>query len=227
MIEFKNVTYKYTNNNAANILKNLSLKIEDGEFVFVVGDSGSGKTTFMRLLLRELYADSGEIMVDGEDVSKIKRRQIPYYRRKLGVVFQDFQLLNDRSIYENIAFAMRVLGYRENEVKQRVSDLLAYIGLAERYRALPTELSGGEKQRVAIARALVNSPQIILADEPTGNLDPNNSLKTMMLLEEINRDGTTVVVVTHDKELVDKMQKRVIKLDSGRVITDRKASGYI
>lgn len=223
MIEFKNVSYKYKK---SKILKNIYLSIEDGEFVFVIGNSGSGKTTFIRLLLRELVADTGEIVVDGKELREMKRRELPYYRRGIGVVFQDFKLLNDRSIYENIAFPMRVTGCSSVEIKSRVSELLAYVGLAERYRALPLELSGGERQRIAIARALVNKPKLILADEPTGNLDPGNSFNTMKLLKEINELGTTVVVVTHNQELVNTMKKRVIRIDEGRIAGDRKEGVY-
>lgn len=223
MIEFRNVSYKYKK---SKILKNISLSIEDGEFVFVVGNSGSGKTTFIRLLMRELFADSGEILVDNRDLRTLKRRDLPYYRREIGVVFQDFKLLNDRSIYENIAFPLRVIGKAAAEIRSRTFELLTYVGLAERYRALPLELSGGERQRVAIARALVNRPKLILADEPTGNLDPGNSLNTMKLLEEINRNGTTVVVVTHNQELVNTLKKRVIRIDEGRIAGDRKEGVY-
>lgn len=223
MIEFKNVSYKYKK---SKILKNIYLSIEDGEFVFVIGNSGSGKTTFIRLLLRELVADTGEIVVDGKELREMKRRELPYYRRGIGVVFQDFKLLNDRSIYENIAFPMRVTGCSSVEIKSRVSELLTYVGLAERYRALPLELSGGERQRIAIARALVNKPKLILADEPTGNLDPGNSFNTMKLLKEINELGTTVVVVTHNQELVNTMKKRVIRIDEGRIAGDRKEGVY-
>lgn len=223
MIEFKNVSYKYKQ---SKILKNIYLSIEDGEFVFVIGNSGSGKTTFIRLLMRELLTDTGEIIVDGKELRKMKRRELPYYRRGIGVVFQDFKLLNDRSIYENIAFPMRVTGCSSAEIRSRVSELLTYVGLAERYRALPLELSGGERQRIAIARALVNKPKLILADEPTGNLDPGNSFNTMKLLEEINRLGTTVVVVTHNQELVNSMKKRVIRIDEGRIAGDRKEGVY-
>lgn len=223
MIEFRNVSYKYKK---SKILKNISLSIEDGEFVFVVGNSGSGKTTFIRLLMRELFADSGEILVDNRDLRTLKRKDLPYYRREIGVVFQDFKLLNDRSIYENIAFPLRVIGKAAAEIRSRTFELLTYVGLAERYRALPLELSGGERQRVAIARALVNRPKLILADEPTGNLDPGNSLNTMKLLEEINRNGTTVVVVTHNQELVNTLKKRVIRIDEGRIAGDRKEGVY-
>lgn len=224
MIEFENVNYKYKK---SKILKNISLSIDEGEFVFVVGNSGSGKTTFIRLIMRELYPDSGEIIVDNQILSKMKRKELPYYRRGLGVVFQDFKLLNDRSIYENIAFVMRVIGVSASEIRSRVSELLTYVGLAEKYRALPSELSGGEKQRVAIARALVNKPKLILADEPTGNLDPTNSFNVMRLLEEINALGTTVVVVTHNQDLVNDMKKRVIRIENGRISKDRKESVYI
>lgn len=224
MIEFNNVSYKYKRK--ANILKNFSAKIETGEFVFIIGNSGAGKTTLIRLLTRELKADSGEIIVDGQNLNTIKRSRIPYYRRKIGVVFQDFKLLNDRNIYENIAFVLRVTGQKNSFIKNRVSNLLTYVGLAESYRAKPLELSGGERQRVAIARALVNSPKIILADEPTGNLDPNNSIKTMQLLEEINQTGTTVIVVTHNQELVNNMKKRVIRMENGRIIDDKKEGSY-
>lgn len=223
MIEFKNVSYKYKQ---SKILKNISLSIEDGEFVFVVGKSGAGKTTFIKLLMREIVPDTGEIIVNGKNVAAMKRRELPYYRREIGVIFQDFKLLNDRSIYENIAFPMRVIGRSVRSIRSRASELLTYVGLAERYRALPLELSGGERQRVAIARSLVNRPLLLLADEPTGNLDPDNSLNIMKLLETINKDGTTVVVVTHNQDLVNTLKKRVIRIDDGRITDDRKEGVY-
>lgn len=223
MIEFKNVSYRYKQ---SKILKNISLSIEDGEFVFVVGKSGAGKTTFIKLLMREIVPDTGEIIVNGKNVAAMKRRELPYYRREIGVIFQDFKLLNDRSIYENIAFPMRVIGRSVRSIRSRASELLTYVGLAERYRALPLELSGGERQRVAIARSLVNRPLLLLADEPTGNLDPDNSLNIMKLLETINKDGTTVVVVTHNQDLVNTLKKRVIRIDDGRITDDRKEGVY-
>lgn len=223
MIEFKNVSYRYKQ---SKILKSISLSIEDGEFVFVVGKSGAGKTTFIKLLMREIVPDTGEIIVNGKNVAAMKRRELPYYRREIGVIFQDFKLLNDRSIYENIAFPMRVIGRSVRSIRSRASELLTYVGLAERYRALPLELSGGERQRVAIARSLVNRPLLLLADEPTGNLDPDNSLNIMKLLETINKDGTTVVVVTHNQDLVNTLKKRVIRIDDGRITDDRKEGVY-
>ncbi len=207
-------------------LKDVSIRIEQGEFVFVVGKSGSGKSTFIKLLLKELDPTSGKLYIAGRLVNKLRRKQVPLYRRKIGVVFQDFRLLKDRTVFENVAFAQRIIGRNKREIIRNVSTMLTIVGLTEKADAYPHELSGGEQQRVAIARALVNQPTILLADEPTGNLDPQNAWEIMMLLQEVNKMGTTVVVVTHNNDIVDIMQKRVVTLEEGRVIRDDKKGGY-
>ena len=203
-------------------LKHVTLQIENGEFVFIVGKSGSGKSTFIKLLLKELDPTSGKLYIAGRLVNKLKRKQVPLYRRNIGVVFQDFRLLKDRNVYENIAFAQRVIGVSTREIKKNVPRMLSLVGLSEKYKSFPNELSGGEQQRVALARALVNKPALLLADEPTGNLDPGNSWEIMKLLDEINKQGTTVVVVTHNMEIVERMQKRVITMKKGIKVSDSK-----
>lgn len=208
-------------------LNGIDLSIRKGEFVFIVGDSGSGKSTLIKLLLRELTATSGSVYVMGCDLAKLKHRQIPKFRRNLGVVFQDFRLLNDRNVYENVAFAQRIVQTPVNEIRRNVPAILATVGLAGKYKAKTKQLSGGEQQRVALARALVNNPSILLADEPTGNLDPKNSWEIMKLLEEINEAGTTVVVVTHNREIVNAMQKRVVTMKKGVIVSDEEKGGYI
>lgn len=218
MIELRDVTKEYSKGIAA--LNGVSLKIEKGEFVFIVGDSGSGKSTLIRLLMRELVATSGTITVMGKDLSKIPHKRVSVYRRKLGVVFQDFRLLKDRNVYENIAFALRVTEASPRVIKQKVPAALSLVGLAQKYKSFPKELSGGEQQRVAIARAIVNEPAVLLADEPTGNLDPANSWEIMNLLEEANKRGTTVIVVTHNHEIVNMMKKRVITMSKGTIVSD-------
>ena len=223
MIELKEVTKEYAKGIAA--LNGVSLKIEQGEFVFIVGDSGSGKSTLIRLLLKELEPTSGKIVVMGKDLGKLKHKAIPYYRRKMGVVFQDFRLLQDRNVYENIAFALRVTETPTRVLKKKVPAALSLVGLAQKYKSNPKELSGGEQQRVAIARAIVNEPSILLCDEPTGNLDPVNSWEIMKLLEEANQRGTTVVVVTHNHEIVEAMKKRVITMQKGNIVSDTKKVG--
>ena len=210
MIEFKDVTKEYSKGVAA--LNGVNLKIEAGEFVFIVGDSGSGKSTLIKLILKELEPTSGCVIVNGQNLERLKHRHIPKYRRTLGVVFQDFRLLKDRNIYENIAFALRVTETPTRVIKKKVPAALSLVGLAQKYKAFPKELSGGEQQRVAIARAVVNEPLLLLADEPTGNLDPTNSWEIMKLLEEANQRGTTVLVVTHNQEIVNAMKKRVITM---------------
>lgn len=199
-----------------------NLHVDKGEFVFVVGSSGSGKSTLIKLLMKELDSTSGTITVSGERLEKMKHRRVAKYRRKLGVVFQDFRLLKDRNVYENIAFAQRVVGKPAKVIKETVPQMLTLVGLADKAESLPGELSGGEQQRVSLARALVNNPPILLADEPTGNLDPTNAWEIMKLLEDINKRGTTVVVVTHNRDIVERMQKRVITIDKGVVISDEK-----
>lgn len=225
MIVLENVSKSYST--GAPAIKEMSLHIEKGEFVFIVGNSGSGKSTLIKLLLKELEPTEGIISVNGKVLNKLKRRQIPSLRRDIGVVFQDFRLLKDRNVYENIAFAQRVIETPARVIKRRVPAMLSLVGLSEKYRSFPKELSGGEQQRVALARALVNNPSILLADEPTGNLDPRNSWEIMKLLEEINKRGTTVLVVTHNREIVDAMNKRVITMNKGVVISDEKKGGYL
>ena len=218
MISIKGVSKSY--GNGAPALSNLNLEIEDGEFVFVVGDSGSGKSTLIKLLLKELEPTEGTIKIGSEDLGSITHRQIPKFRRKIGVVFQDFRLLQDRNVYENVAFALKVVEASNREIKKKVPQMLSMVGLAAKYRSLPRQLSGGEQQRVAIARALVNEPKLLLADEPTGNLDSNNAWEIMKLLEEINERGTTVMVVTHNMEIVKAMKKRVITMNKGVMVSD-------
>ena len=224
MIELKEVTKEYSKGIAA--LNGISLKIEAGEFVFIVGDSGSGKSTLIKLIMKELDPTSGTIVVNGQNVGRLKHRHIPKYRRTLGVVFQDFRLLKDRNIYDNIAFALRVTETPTRVIKKKVPAALSLVGLAQKYKAYPKELSGGEQQRVAIARAVVNEPLILLADEPTGNLDPTNSWEIMKLLEEANERGTTVLVVTHNQEIVNEMKKRVITMKKGVIVSDERKGGY-
>ncbi len=211
----------------APALNGVSLSIKKGEFVFIVGDSGSGKSTLIKLLLRELTASNGKVWVMGHDVAKLSHRRIPKFRRNIGIVFQDFRLLKDRNVYENVAFAQRIVEVPTKEIRRNVPNILSTVGLAGKYKAKPKQLSGGEQQRVALARALVNKPAILLADEPTGNLDPKNSWEIMMLLEEINEAGTTVVVVTHNREIVNAMQKRVITMKKGVIVSDEEEGEYI
>jgi cell division transport system ATP-binding protein len=218
MIQFTDVTKSYTEGNTA--LNGVSLQIEDGEFVFLVGPSGSGKSTIMKVITGELKPTSGAVHVNGYSLERIRKRDIPYMRRTLGVVFQDFRLINKMTVYDNVAYAMRVIGAREAEIKERVPYVLDLVGLTGKERRHPNEMSGGEQQRLAIARALVNNPSTIIADEPTGNLDPARSFELMSLLEEINKLGTTVLVVTHEQELVKHFDKRVIAIDEGVVISD-------
>lgn len=220
MIKIEGVSKSY--GNGAPALNNLNLNINEGEFVFVVGASGSGKSTFIKLLLKELDPTEGTIEVNGVNLSKLKSRGVAKYRRSIGVVFQDFRLLQDRDVYSNIAFAQRVIGVAPKEIKKNVAKMLSLVGLSEKYRSNPSELSGGEQQRVALARALVNKPDILLADEPTGNLDPENSWEIMKLLDKINSQGTTVIVVTHNMEIVEAMNKRVITMKKGVKISDNK-----
>ena len=224
MIKLEHVSKSYSAGIPA--LNDVNLEIEDGEFVFIVGDSGSGKSTLIKLLLKELEPTQGSIVIDGKYLNKIKRRHIPKFRRNIGVVFQDFRLLKDRNVYENIAFAQKVIGEPNTHIRKKVPTMLSLVGLAAKYRSYPKELSGGEQQRVAIARALINEPHMLLADEPTGNLDNNNAWEIMKLLEEINDRGTTVVVVTHNMEIVKVMKKRVITMKKGIVVSDSKQGDY-
>ncbi len=225
MVHLKDVTMRYRSSGAL-AANNLSLDINEGEFVFLVGPSGSGKTTIIKLLTGEVRADSGELEINGFNLRTMRRRKLPKLRRTLGVIFQDFRLIEDKTVYENVAFAMHVIGARSKEIHERVPYVLKLVGLEGREKRLPQELSGGEQQRVAVARALVNSPRLIIADEPTGNLDPAKSLELMLLLQKINDLGTTVLVVTHEKELVNAFSKRVISLENGRVVSDRTGGYY-
>ncbi|MCR4628760.1 MAG: cell division ATP-binding protein FtsE [Clostridium sp.] len=224
MILLDNVSKIYRN--GAKALRGVDIRIEDGEFVFIMGPSGSGKSTLIRLLLHETEPTGGTIRVGDVEVTELHRRHIPQYRRELGVVFQDFRLLKERNVYENVAFAQRVIGVPTKEIRENVPRMLQMVGLSAKYKAFPSELSGGEQQRVAIARALINSPKVLLADEPTGNLDVDNSMGIMKLLEDINRRGTTVIVVTHSREIVRSMQKRVIMLEKGFVVRDIEEGSY-
>ena len=224
MIEISKLTKTYEKSSRA--LKDVSLTIDDGEFVFITGRSGSGKSTLLRILLKEVEPTSGRVVVNDMDLGRMPRRYVPKYRRQLGVVFQDFRLLKDRTVYENVAFAQRVIGVSGRKIRESVPEMLRMVGLSSKYKSFPHQLSGGEQQRVAIARALINRPDILLADEPTGNLDPHNAMEIMGLLEEINRQGTTVVVVTHSSEIVNMMRKRVITIQRGIVVGDEKESGY-
>lgn len=224
MIEISKLTKTYEKSSRA--LKDVSLTIDDGEFVFITGRSGSGKSTLLRILLKEVEPTSGRVVVNDMDLGRMPRRYVPKYRRQLGVVFQDFRLLKDRNVYENVAFAQRVIGVSGRKIRESVPEMLRMVGLSSKYKSFPHQLSGGEQRRVAIARALINRPAILLADEPTGNLDPHNAMEIMGLLEEINRQGTTVVVVTHSSEIVNMMRKRVITIQRGIVVGDEKESGY-
>ena len=223
MIEISNVCKTYEAGNKA--LRNVSITIGDGEFVFIIGRSGSGKSTLMKLLLKEVEPTSGKIVVNDMNLGKMPRHYVPKYRRRLGMVFQDFRLLRDRTVYENVAFAQRVIGVSTRRIKESVPAMLQMVGLSAKYKMFPQQLSGGEQQRVAIARALINRPEVLLADEPTGNLDSQNADEIMRLLEEINRMGTTVVVVTHSEEIVARMHKRVITMERGCVISDEIRGG--
>jgi len=219
MIDFRNVKKVYPNGTTA--LDGINLHIDDGEFVFIVGPSGAGKTTLMKLLLREERVTSGRLIVDEFDLVKMPERKVPYYRRQLGVVFQDFRLFPNKTVFENVAFAMRVVGEPASVIKKRVPTILSIVNLADKYNCYPTELSGGEQQRVALARALANNPRMILADEPTGNIDPKMSLEIMNLLIKIHKRNKTVIVVTHEKTLVDYFQQRVVTIRDGRIVDDR------
>ena len=224
MIELREVTKEYSKGVAA--LNGINLKIEQGEFVFIVGDSGSGKSTLIKLIMKELEPTSGTIIVNGNNLSRMKHRRVPMYRRNIGVVFQDFRLLKDRNVYENVAFAQRVIGVSGRKIRESVPEMLRMVGLSSKYKSFPHQLSGGEQQRVAIARALVNNPNTIIADEPTGNLDPERSLELMSLLVKINELGTTVLIVTHEKGLVDEFEKRVVMIDHGSVVSDQTGGYY-
>ncbi|MBQ7985700.1 MAG: cell division ATP-binding protein FtsE [Clostridia bacterium] len=226
MIEFRNVTKQFED--AGNIaLSNASFTIENGEFVFLVGSSGAGKTTITKLLMRETNVSEGEILLDGIDITKLPEKEIPFLRRKMGVVFQDFRLLEDRTVYENVEFAMRVVGANSREIRKRVPEVLNEVGLNYKAKMYPRQLSGGEQQRVAVARALANHPLILLADEPTGNLNPKTAMEIMDILDEINRMGTTIIMATHAKDIVDVMKKRVIEVQDGNIIRDEVGGEYL
>jgi cell division transport system ATP-binding protein len=225
LIEFINVTKRY--NNGVIGLNDASFRIEKGEFVFVVGPSGSGKSTLLKLILHEEVPTEGEVYVNGFNIGQMHRREIPYLRRGLGVVFQDFRLLPNKTVYENVSYAMQVVEAQPRDIRRQVPVALALVGLSKKAKAYPDQLSGGEQQRVALARALVNSPAVLLADEPTGNLDPHTSWEIMKLFDEINQRGTTVVVATHEKNIVDDMKKRVISLEYGQIIHDVQKGNYI
>ena len=219
MIEFRDVTKIYDSNDT-HALENVNIKIEDGEFVFIVGSSGAGKSTFLKLIMHEEKPTSGEVIVNGYSSTKMKKKQVPYYRRTMGIVFQDFRIIPKMSVYDNVAFAMRVIGTKEKEIRKRVPYILQLVGLSQKARSMPNELSGGEQQRVSLARALVNNPDLIIADEPTGNVDPEMSHEIVELLTKINNNGTTVVMVTHEHDLVRTFQRRVIVIQKGKVVSD-------
>jgi cell division transport system ATP-binding protein len=224
MIEFKNVSKLY--DNKVQALNNVNVNIDRGEFVFLVGPSGAGKSTFIKMLLKEVEPTSGEIILDGMDVTKIRRREIPYYRRKIGMVFQDFRLIPTLNVYENVAFAMRVVEANTKDIRKKVPMALSLVGLSSKFKQFPHQLSGGEQQRVSLARALVNNPSILIADEPTGNLDPDTAKEIMSTLSDINRAGTTILMATHAKDIVDDMKKRVIAIESGCIARDEKRGKY-
>lgn len=224
MIEYINVSKKYSSGVVA--LSNINLRIKDGEFVFLVGYSGAGKTSLVKMLLKEIEPTKGRILIDDLDITKLKNREIPYLRRKIGIVFQDFRLLPNRTIFENVAFAKEIIGASSDEIKKEVTATLNLVGLSDKADCYPNELSGGEQQRISIARAIVNNPDIIIADEPTGNLDPDTAWEIMSLLKEINKNGTTVIMVTHAKDIVDFMKRRVIALEGGKIVRDEERGVY-
>lgn len=224
MIKFNNISKMYENNVKA--LSNVNIEINTGEFVFLVGPSGAGKSTFIKMLLKEVEPTTGTIEVGNVKVDKLTRKQIPYYRRKIGMVFQDFRLIPNLNVYENVAFAMKVVEATPKEIRRRVPTVLSLVGLSHKYKMFPNELSGGEQQRVSLARAIVNNPTVLIADEPTGNLDPETSKEIMELLEDINKAGTTILMATHAKEIVDSMQKRVIAIENGEIVRDEKRGMY-
>ncbi len=224
MILLSNVSKVYPNGSTA--LDDISFFIERGEFVFIVGPSGSGKSTLIKLLMHEEVASSGEVIINDDDISTLKRREIPYLRRSMGVVFQDFRLLPQKTVYENVAFAMDIIGARRKDIRKQVPNVLSLVGLSHKAKSYPDELSGGEQQRVALARALVNNPAFLIADEPTGNLNPKAAMEIMELLDDINKRGTTVIMATHAKEIVDRMKKRVIVIEDGKITRDETRGAY-
>ena len=225
MINFDNVSKQYKNSNTP-ALDGINLSIEQGDFVFLVGQSGSGKSSLLRLLLKEEKPTSGTVTVDGINVAKLPNRKVPAFRRTMGIVFQDFRLLPGKTVFDNVAFGMEVIGKSKKEIQQRIPALLDLVGLEEKAHRLPSELSGGEQQRVALARAFVNKPKLLLADEPTGNLDPSTSVGIMKLLDRINRTGTTIVMATHDVAIVDQMRKRIVQMENGKIIRDQERGMY-
>jgi cell division transport system ATP-binding protein len=224
VIRFEDVSKKY--NEGIVALNHIDLHIEKGEFVFIVGQSGAGKSTFIKLLLKEIDASEGQIFVDGVDIGEIHRRRVPHLRRKMGVVFQDFRLLAQKTVYENVAYSMEIIGTKPRDVRKRVPLILAMVGLSNRAKYYPHQLSGGEQQRVSVARAMINNPPILIADEPTGNLDPETSWEIMRLLKQFNRNGTTIIMATHDQNIVDAMKMRVVELEDGKVIRDQAEGVY-
>ena len=224
MINFNNVSKLYDNNVKA--LSDVNINIESGEFVFLVGPSGAGKSTFIKMLIKEVEPTVGEITVAGKKLSSVTRKQIPYYRRKIGMVYQDFRLIPNLNVYENVAFAMRVVEASPREIRKRVPTVLSLVGLSHKYKMFPNELSGGEQQRVSLARAIVNNPSVLIADEPTGNLDPETAKEIMALLKDINAAGTTIVMATHAKDIVDNMKKRVIAIENGNIVRDDSRGMY-
>lgn len=224
MIRFENVSKKYATGTEA--VRDVDLEIEKGEFAFIIGQSGCGKSTLMKMLLKEIEPTTGRIYINGRDITHLSKKKIPYLRRSMGIVFQDFRLLQDKTVYENVAYAMRVIETNSRTIKKQVPNALSLVGLLHKAKMYPEELSGGEQQRVAVARAIVNNPMMLIADEPTGNLDPDTAWEIMSLLNDINRRGTTVVVATHSKEIVDKMQKRVISIEQGVIHSDIKKGVY-
>lgn len=224
MIRFKNISKIYNNNVKA--LSDVNINIERGEFVFLVGPSGAGKSTFIKMLLKEVEPTTGKVMVGDTDLSTLTRRAVPYFRRKIGMVFQDFRLIPNLNVYENVAFAMKVVEASPKEIRKRVPMVLSLVGLSHKYKMFPSELSGGEQQRVSLARAIVNNPSVLIADEPTGNLDPETAKEIMMLLDDINKAGTTILMATHAKDIVNTMKKRVIAIEGGEIVRDEKRGMY-
>lgn len=224
MIEFKNVSKIYGND--VNALSNVNVSIDRGEFVFVVGASGAGKSTFIKLLMKEIEPTKGNILVNDTDITTLKRKQVPYYRRKIGMVFQDYRLIPTLSVYENVAFAMRIVEASYRDIKKRVPLVLSLVGLSDKHNDFPNQLSGGEQQRVALARAIVNNPSFLIADEPTGNLDPETAMEIVNLINDVNKAGTTVIMATHAEQIVNQMKKRVIAVENGTIVRDERRGRY-